>query len=177
MMFCTAINDFNHRSGLLYLMALAYFYSMKLEQEIQQETFKNEHLKAHINILYSASWFFHKIYHWLRPFDISWQQFNALRILRGKHPEPITLKELTKRMIDKMSNTSRLVEKMRKKNLVNRIIDDNDRRRVNVTITKEGLELLEEASLVMESEIYLAMRSISEEESIVLNGILDKMRG
>jgi DNA-binding MarR family transcriptional regulator len=80
-------------------------------------------------------------------------------------------------MIDKMSNASRLVEKMKQKNLVNRIPCKDDRRKVSVTITKSGLKLVEEASQIMESEIVQAMQTISKEEAKVLNKILDKMRG
>lgn len=153
------------------------FAPMKIEKEIQQKTFKNEYLKAHINILFSSSWFHYRIHGWLEPFQISWHQFNMLRILRGKYPQSATVKELTEKMIDKMSNASRLVEKMKRKNLVNRIPCEDDRRKVNVTITKKGLELLEETSQVMESEIVQSMQSISEEEAKVLNKILNKMRG
>ncbi len=150
---------------------------MKIENAIQQKTFKNEYLKAHINILYSSSWFRYQIHHLLEPFQISLQQFNILRILRGKHPEPLTGKELTKKMIDRMSNTSRLVEKMKQKELVTRTRAESDRRRVDITITQKGLALLEETSIVMEREIVNSMQNISEEEARLLTELLDKMRG
>lgn len=150
---------------------------MKIEQEIKQKKFNSEYQKAHINILFTASWLSQQSTHLLRPLNISWQQFNILRILRGMTPEPATVKVLTERMIDKMSNASRLVDKLNKKGLVKRVACPEDRRRVNVYITQEGLELLRKASVLMENNLQERMGNISGEEAAHLNLLLDKMRG
>jgi DNA-binding MarR family transcriptional regulator len=150
---------------------------MKIGEEIQQKEFKNEFIKAHINILFSSSWFHQTLFQCLKPYNISLQQFNILRILRGRYPENASMKELASKMIDKMSNASRLVDKLEKKNLVNRFQNKVDRRKVDVTITELGLKMLEEVSRVLESAITNSMQNISEEEAKLLNNILDKMRG
>lgn len=150
---------------------------MKIEEEINQRNFKSEFQKAHINILFTASWLSQQSAALLKSFNISWQQFNILRILRGMYPEPASVKLLTERMIDKMSNASRLVEKLKQKGLVERTACDEDRRKVNVRITELGLEVLKEASSVMEENLENNMEEVTAEEAAVLNNILDKMRG
>ncbi len=150
---------------------------MRIEDEIQQKTFKSNYQKAQINVLFTSAWLSQHSARALKPFNISWQQFNILRILRGMHPEPATVKLLTERMIDKMSNASRLVEKLKQKGLVARTNCEEDRRRVNVYITEAGLELIREASEVMESQLENRLQVISDQEAEELNRILDKMRG
>ena len=90
---------------------------MKLEEEIKQATFKNEFHKSIINIVYTSGWLSTILTQRLKPYDISIQQFNILRILRGQHPKPATVLLIQERMLDKMSNASRLVEKLRIKNM------------------------------------------------------------
>lgn len=150
---------------------------MKIEDAIQQKQFVSEFQKAHINVLFTASFLNQKTLKALKPFQISPQQFNILRILRGRHPQPASVKLLTEKMIDKTSNASRLVEKLRTKGLVAREASDDDRRKVDVQITKAGLELLEQASVAIERMIQNYGTSISSEEAGVLNGLLDKLRG
>ena len=149
---------------------------MKIEDEIQQGSFKNEYLKAHLNILFSASWMNQLVNQTLKPHNISWQQYNILRILKGKKNKPATVKELTEKMIDRMSNASRLVEKLSKKGLIERVINESDRRRANVSITKKGLSLLSEISEVMEQKMTESMMGLNVEEVKTLNRLLDKMR-
>lgn len=148
---------------------------MKIEEAIQQKHFRNEYHKAHINVLFTAAWLNQESAKILKPFNISWQQFNILRILRGLHPEPATIKLLADRMIDKMSNASRLVEKLKQKELVERIACEEDRRRVEVNITDKGLAFLEKASKLMEENIDENMSRISLEDAHVLNTLLDKV--
>lgn len=150
---------------------------MKIEDAIQQKQFVSEFQKAHINVLFTASFLNQKTLKALKPFQISPQQFNILRILRGRHPQPASVKLLTEKMIDKTSNASRLVEKLRTKGLVAREASDDDRRKVDVQITKAGLELLDQASVAIERMIQNYGTSISSEEAGVLNGLLDKLRG
>jgi DNA-binding MarR family transcriptional regulator len=117
---------------------------MRLEKEIEQQKFKNEFNKAIINIIYTSGWLNSIITRRLKPFGISTQQFNILRILRGQHPEPATIQLIQQRMLDKMSNVSRLVEKLRVKKMLDRKTCPEDRRAMNVLITEIGLELLNE---------------------------------
>jgi DNA-binding MarR family transcriptional regulator len=150
---------------------------MKIQDEIRQKKFKSEYQKAHINILFTAAWLSQQTVQILKPLGISSQQFNILRILRGMHPEPSSVKLLTERMIDKMSNASRLVDKLEAKKLVQRIESGADRRRVDVFITPAGLQLIETASVAVEDRLHKDMELLSEEEAFRLNELLDKMRG
>lgn len=150
---------------------------MKIQDEIRQKKFKSEYQKAHINILFTAAWLSQQTVQIFKPLGISSQQFNILRILRGMHPEPSSVKLLTERMIDKMSNASRLVDKLEAKKLVQRIESGADRRRVDVFITPAGLSLLEKVSEQVEDRLHQDMALLSEEEAFRLNELLDKMRG
>ncbi len=149
---------------------------MKIEDEIQQRKFSSEIHKAHVNILFTAAWLNQASNQLLRPFGISIQQFNILRILRGMNPQPATIKILTERMIDKMSNASRLVDKLEEKGLVSRTACDADRRRVDVSITPKGLELIENASQIMDEKIHQNNGALTDEEARLLNDLLDKLR-
>lgn len=150
--------------------------TLRIEEEIKQAKFKNEHLKAHINVLFSAAWMNQITNQILKPENLSWQQFNILRILKGQYPSPSTVKKLTERMIDKMSNASRLVDKLDKKGLIERIPYEKDRRRINIYITEKGLEKVNELSGQLEVKMLNSMDGISLEEAKLLNKILDKMR-
>ena len=127
---------------------------MKIEKEIQQDEFVNEFHKAHLNILTTASWLNTKTAEILKPYDITWQQFNILRILKGMSPQPASVKLLTSRMIDKMSNASRLVEKLRQKEYVIRVEDVLDRRKVQITLTKKGNDMLVEFSAKVDASMH-----------------------
>lgn len=149
---------------------------MKIEDEIQQRKFSSEIHKAHVNILFTAAWLNQASNQLLRPFGISIQQFNILRILRGMNPQPATIKILTERMIDKMSNASRLVDKLEEKGLVSRTACDADRRRVDVSITPKGLQLIEQATKTVDEKIHHNNGALTEDEACLLNELLDKIR-
>ncbi len=149
---------------------------MKIEEAIQQKKFVNPHHKMTLNILYTAGQILSRNTRILRPFNISQQQFNILRILRGMHPEPATVKLLTERMLDQMSNASRLVEKLKQKGLVKRTTCENDRRRVDISITEAGLQLLAEASEKLESDMEYMNANLTPEEALQLSDLLDKAR-
>jgi len=148
---------------------------MKIEDEIKQRKFQSMHQKAAINIFFTASWMNSLNAELLKPFNISIQQFNILRILKGMHPEPVTVKLLTKRMIDKMSNASRLVDKLNSKKLVERKACPMDRRRVDIKITELGLKTVNEASKALDS-LDVTMK-ITEKEASLLSDLLDRVRG
>ncbi len=150
---------------------------MRIEDEIQQKKFQSEHQKMHINILFTAAWLQQRTANVLKPYGISSQQFNILRILRGMHPKPASIKTLTERMIDKMSNASRLVDKLMAKGLVQRSECNADRRRVDVLITPKGLELLQHASAAVDQSIQQDELKLSATDAELLNGLLDRLRG
>lgn len=149
---------------------------MSLENDLQQEKFTNEYNKAAVNILFTSSWLYNINAARLKPFDITPEQFNVLRILRGSHPQPIMLADITARMIDKSSNATRLVEKLRQKNLLKREICEDNRRQVDISITDKGLNVLKKIDSA-ESEWLSTLRNITKAEAMELNRILDKLRG
>ena len=148
----------------------------RIEEEIHQvKPFPNMQTKALINVIFTASWIETQQAQTLKPFGISIQQYNILRILRGMRPEPATVKLLIERMIDKNSNASRLVDKLLKKGYVERHACQEDRRRVDVFITDAGLKVIEEIAKDMEQE--MADMHLTDEEASQLSDLLDKMRG
>ena len=149
---------------------------MSIEQDIKQEKFLNEYEKVAVNILFTGSWLYHVNAQRLRVHSITPEQFNVLRILRGSQPKALMLADITCRMIDKSSNATRLVEKLRQKGLVKREICENNRRQVDIVITSKGLDVLSEIDA--ESDAWMAtLKSISKSEASELNRVLDKLRG
>jgi DNA-binding MarR family transcriptional regulator len=149
---------------------------MELEKEIKQKQFRNGYQRLVVNLMFTHGWLNTLLNERLKEAGISPQQFNILRILRGQHPNPATVNLLKDRMLDKMSNASRLVEKLRIKGLVRRSVCPEDRRAVDVLITKKGLELLQKLD---ESEVDWETRfhSLDASEVADLNMLLDKLRG
>jgi DNA-binding MarR family transcriptional regulator len=149
---------------------------MRIEEEIKQsKKFTHEYEKLLINIMYTASWIEASNIQRLKPFGISPQQYNVMRILRGSYPQPLMLSDISSRMIDKNSNATRLVEKLRIKNLVKREICENNRRQVDIVITQKGLDLL--SAIDAEADSWFDnLRNISTSEAQELNFALDKLR-
>jgi len=129
-----------------------------------------------INLLYTSSWLQNIVAQHLRPYGVTPQQFNILRILRGQYPHPARMHLIQERMLDKMSNASRLVEKLRQKGLVERTICENDRRAVDVLITSKGLDLLTTLNQA-EDTWQNKLHHLNEDEAHQLNGLLDGLRG
>lgn len=149
---------------------------MKLEEEIKQTIpFKNEFAKLAVNILYTHGWLINKYSEILKRYSITTPQYNILRILRGQYPNPASISILKDRMLDKMSDTSRLVDRLILKELAERKICPNDRRKAEVLITEKGLGLLKELDGV-EEELTIMFKSLSSEEVTKLNNLLDKLR-
>ena len=149
---------------------------MKLEDEILQKHFRNEYHKAAVNVIFSYNWLVDYQVKLFKPYGITMQQYNILRILRGQQPNPATIKLIKERMLDKMSDASRIVEKLRLKGLVDRNICPNDRRNVDVCITEKGLGLLSQLDKY-DDEIDAKLSTLKKEEIIQLNDLLDKLRG
>ena len=149
---------------------------MSLENDIRQEKFQNEYQKASINILYTGSWLYNNNAVHFKKFGITPEQYNVLRILRGTHPKAMMLADITARMIDRSSNSTRLVEKLRLKGLVSRELCEDNRRQVDISITDKGLTLLKkidaDTGKMMED-----FERITKTEAKELNRILDKLRG
>ncbi|HLF64698.1 MAG TPA: MarR family transcriptional regulator [Saprospiraceae bacterium] len=149
---------------------------MRIEDAIQQQVFDSMRSKTTINILYTASWFTNALTRILKPFGISWQQFNILRILRGQQGKPASLRLVSDRMIDQMSNTSRLIDKLVDKGLVERRECPNDRRQVDLLVTAEGERVVKEAYEVIDQNMQGRFEHISDQKLKQLNDLLDELR-
>jgi len=147
---------------------------MALENEINQRKFRTEYQKARINIIYTYNWLSEKIDSIFDEWDITPRQFNILRILRGEG-KPLSTLQIRQRMLDKMSDTSRIVDRLLKKGLVRKTPNGEDRRLVDVVITPKGRKLLEKID-PFEEYADKVMENLSEEETKTLNGLLDKLR-
>lgn len=149
---------------------------MKIEDEVKQERFASDYEKLVVNILFTGGWLYNLNASRLKKFGVTAEQYNVLRILRGSHPKTMMLADITERMIDRNSNCTRLVEKLRQKGLVSRELCENNRRQVDISITEKGLSLL--MKIDKESESWLAnLKNITKAEAQDLNRILDKLRG
>jgi len=149
---------------------------MELEKEIKQPKFRNEYHKLAVNIIYTYGWFANLQAGIFKEFNITSSQFNILRILRGQYPKPATIILLKERMLDKMSDVSRMVERLKNKGLVKRELCPDNRRQVDVIITEKGLNLLSEIDKLNEKQDAF-FKNISYAEAQKLNNLLDKMRG
>lgn len=147
---------------------------MGIEKDIQQQVFRNEYQKATINIIFSANWLHERINVFLEEEDITQQQFNIMRILRGSR-KPLSTLQIRERMLDKMSDTSRIVERMLKKGLVEKKICSTDKRLVDVILSEEGYTILEKIDR-KNTEMDNILQHISIDEAETLNRLLDKMR-
>jgi DNA-binding MarR family transcriptional regulator len=147
---------------------------MSLEKDINQKKFRNEYQKSVINLIYTYNWMNEKTKMILDRCDITSQQFNILRILRGAG-EPLSTLQIRQRMLDKMSDTSRIVDRMVKKGLVKKVVCRTDKRLVDITITDRGKALLEELDQY-EHEMDGILKNLTEAEAETLNSLLDKIR-
>lgn len=149
---------------------------MRLEDEIKQKKFKSEHHKLVLNLIYTGNWIQIDSLRFFKKYGLSSQQYNILRILRGQHPNPVNLGLIQERMLDKNSNASRLVDKLKLKKLVERKESKVDRRQIDLTITEKGLELLKEIDPEVD-KLESSYGKLTDEEAKLLNDLLDKLRG
>jgi DNA-binding MarR family transcriptional regulator len=149
---------------------------MGLEKDIKQQHFTSENQKLIINLVFTNNWLTEKIRDFLSAEDITLQQFNILRILRGSHPKPLSTLVIRERMLDKMSDTSRIVDRLLLKGLVDKKTCPSDKRLVDISITEEGKKVLAKIDQ-NEKEMMAVIANLNEEEMKILNGLLDKMRG
>ena len=148
---------------------------MEIEQAIHQKEFSSDMERSIVNILYTGSWLSTIQLGALKTFGISLQQFNVLRILKGQHPEPATVNTLVERMIDKNSNASRIVEKLRSKGFLLRTTCPDDRRRVDVIITDSGINILDQCNEAMVN-LQNEYDTLIPKEHTELNRLLNKLR-
>lgn len=150
------------------------FNNMGIDKDIQQENFRSIYQKLSINLIFSTNWITEKIKNILQEEDITPQQYNILRILRGSK-KPLSTLQIRERMLDKMSDTSRIVERLVKKELVEKKTSNIDKRLVDVSIAESGLELLKRLDQKNE-ELDAILQNLSPEEAAGLSDLLDKMR-
>lgn len=149
---------------------------MELQKEVKSSKFENVFQQALVNVFFTYQWANLKVKDALSPYGITQQQFNVLRILRGQFPNPCTINLLKSRIIDKMSDTSRIVDRLVQKDYVIKSTNENDKRALDILISEKGLELL--AKLDVEVDFSEFVRNnISGEEAEQLNFLLDKFRG
>ncbi len=147
---------------------------MGIEKDIQQTNFRNEYQKLGINLMYTASWLNERIGRFLMQEDITQQQYNILRILRGSEV-PLSTLQIRERMLDKMRDTSRIVDRLIVKELVQKSACKTDKRLVDITLTQKGLELVTRLDQ-FNDQIDSILQGVSKEDAIIVNQILDKLR-
>lgn len=148
---------------------------MKLEQAIQSNKFKNETQKAALNVLYTAWWLKTSMSKGLKEFGLTQEQYNVLRILKGKYPEQICVRDIACRMIEKNSNVPRIVDRLEIKKLVKRTTSQFDKRETVITLTQSGILLLEASTKSIDQNME-TLSVLNETESAQLNKLLEKMR-
>lgn len=148
---------------------------MKLEEALKTDKFLTQKQKAGLNILYTAWWLKTIISSELKILGLTHEQYNVLRILKGKHPQQMCVKDIGSRMIEQNSNVPRIIDRLVTKNLVSRSTSDVDKRETVMTLTTTGIEVLRNATNKMNSKIKTIM-TISETEAEGLNSLLERFR-
>lgn len=148
---------------------------MKLEEALKTSKFANEKHKATLNIIYSAYWLKTKLANSIKPFGITIEQFNVLRILRGAYPNQICVKDIGSRMIEKSSNVPRIIDRLVAKDLVARNTSEKDKRETLIGINQNGIDLLDQANACMDA-VSLKNVQLTEESASLLNQIMENMR-
>ena len=147
---------------------------MGIEQDIQQASFRNEFQKMGINLLFTANWLNEQIGKILSEEGVTQQQYNILRILRGS-ATPLSTLKIRERMLDKMSDTSRIVDRLIAKELVLKNTCEKDKRLVDITLSPKGLNLVDQLDQ-FNDRIDALLKGINASEAATLNQILDKIR-
>ncbi len=149
---------------------------MNLEDEIKSKAFKSVYEKLEVNLIFTYNWARDIKSKYFKDINVTPQQYNVLRILRGSYPNPYSTSDIRDRMLDKMSDVSRIVDRLLAKGYLDRKSCDNDRRLVDVVINEKGLGLLRE----MDKKIQVSAKefqNLTKKEVSKLNQLLDKLRG
>lgn len=152
-----------------------YICVVKLEQALQTTKFKNQMHKAGLNVLYTAWWLKTLVSKELKEFGLTHEQYNVLRILKGKHPEELCVKNIACRMIERNSNVPRIVDRLVIKKYVKRTQSALDKRETVISLTQAGINILEQANIQV-SKIFDENIELSEKDASVLNDLLEKIR-
>lgn len=147
-----------------------------LEELIKTKPIQDPHQRAYLNIMYTGNWLFNRINNALKPFDLTEPQYNVLRILRGQNGASMSLFEVQDRMIQKMSNVSRLIDKLLEKGWVIRTECKDNRRKVDISITDAGLNILNEVDPSLRAAFDQIDANLTSEDATTLGNLLDTMR-
>lgn len=150
---------------------------MKIEQEISQKKFRNAWQKSAINLLFTSSWLQLRMRDYMKGYGITPQQYNVLKILKGQFPNPVSTCVLRDRMLDKMSDVSRIIARLQEKELVGVQRASHDKRLVDIVISDKGMELLEKIDMNTDRMDGMLAEQLSAEEAETLSNLLDKLRG
>jgi len=148
---------------------------MKLEEALKMTRFQNETHKVTLNILYTAYWLKTSVSHWLKESDLTAEQFNVLRILKGKDPEAMCVRDIGSRMIEKSSNVPRIIDRLVAKNLVTRFPSTEDKRETLMQLTDTGKETLAKANETLDRHT-AGLIQMNDEDARMLNELLEKLR-
>ena len=148
---------------------------MKLETAIQSTKFKNEVHKAGLNILYTAWWLKTITAKELKEYGLTHEQYNVLRILKGKYPDQMCVRDVASRMIEKNSNVPRIIDRLELKKLVKRSNSSIDKRETVITLTQAGISILESCNKKV-NELMDGIISINNQEAASLNALLERVR-
>ena len=149
---------------------------MKLEQAIQSTKFKSEVQKAVLNTLYTAWWLKTVMSKELKEFGLTHEQYNVLRILKGKYPEQMCVRDVACRMIEKSSNVPRIIDRLELKKLVKRATSLIDKRETVITLTQSGIAILEASTRILDKSMDDNRFMMNCEEAEKLNALLEKLR-
>ena len=147
-----------------------------IDEEINQSKFESDFQRAHLNLIFTANWFRDQSKAMFKQFDLTSQQFNVLRILKGAHPKVCSAGYIKDVMIDKSPDLTRLIDRLISKGLVSRCVCPDNRRKLDITITDKGISLLNKINPIVKKESE-KLDNITKQEAVELSRILDKMRG
>jgi len=149
---------------------------MEIDKLIQQTKFKDNYHKAMVNLFYTSNYFRDSHLKIFVKYDIQGQHFNILRILKGKHPEPVSPGYIKEVMLDKGRDLTRLMDKLVKMGWVNRMVCPENKRKMNISLTESGIEMVTKISDEV-TEMDGSLKTLSEGDYALLSSLLDKMRG
>ncbi|KAA2242902.1 MarR family transcriptional regulator [Chitinophaga agrisoli] len=149
---------------------------MRIEEAIKQGKFRSNYQKAVVNLIFTSNWLRDAQADFFKEYEILPQHFNALRIIKGRHPKPVSAGEIKEVLLDKASDVTRLLDKLVKLGHVNRRLCDQNRRKMDITLTPKGLQLLEDLEPHMNAFFGDLADRLNEEEAQQLSDLLDKLR-
>lgn len=149
---------------------------MKIENAIKQNKFESIQQKAMINLMYTANWLRDEQIELFKSYDLLPQHYNVLRIIKGKHPHPVSPSDIKDVMIDKGNDVTRLVDKLVKLKLVDRNLCPENRRKIDIHLTKHGLKFIDEIARKLQPRFRSIKARLTDKEAEVLSDLLDKIR-